>query len=119
MSDSKAGETIQILFDKKEWLSRNKYDIPAVHLDFFPRDALGARGKADEGSYPFRGQSVEFDYGVTKSICDIATRKSGAMRPRDNTGMRKFLNANEVVLGDVVIITRIESHRYKVTLIKR
>ena len=96
-----------------------KFEIPAERLDFFPRDALGARGKDDEDKYPHRGQTVEFDYGVTKSVCDIATRKSGVMRPRDNTGMRKFIDENKVALGDVVTITCIASHRYKVSLAKR
>ena len=113
------GQTIQVLINNESWLERKKYEIPAEHLNFFPADALGARGKADMVLYPPCGVTVEFDYGITKSICDVATRKSGAMRPRDNTGMRKFFNDNEVTLGDVVCITKTDARCYTVSLIKR
>lgn len=113
------GETIQVLINNASWLERKKYEIPAEHLSFFPADALGARGKADMVLYPPSGVTVEFDYGITKSICDVATRKSGAMRPRDNTGMRKFFDYNEVTLGDVVCITKTDARCYNVTLIRR
>lgn len=118
MNDKKTGQTIQIAI-KSTWLDRYKFEIPVEYKEFFPSDALGARGEAEMGLYPPTGQSVEFDYGVAKSHCDIATRKSGAMRPRDNSGMRQFLEANTFAEGDVVSITRTNTRSYKVVLIKR
>ena len=118
-NEYKEGQTIQIPINKAYWLERKKYEIPAEHLNFFPSDALGAREKTDMDFYPLRGVTVEFDYGNTKSICDVATRKSGAMRPRDNTGMRKFFDDNEAALGDVVSITKTGVRCYNVSLIKR
>ncbi len=118
MAESNTGQTIQIAI-KATWLDRYKFELPGEFKDFFPADALGARGEAEAGLYPPLGKPVEFDYGVTKSQCDVATRKSGAMRPRDNGGMRQFLAANKFAEGDVVSITRTSTRSYKVTLIKR
>ena len=125
MMESKAGETIQSPFDNESWLTRHKYEIPASALTFFPRDALGARGKADEKTFPTRGKDVEFQYvdsngnSIATSNCDIATRNGGAMRPRDNTGMRKFIEASRAAVGDSISITKIGARHYKVELTKR
>ena len=118
MDETKRGQTIQVLIDNESWLARYKYEIPSGYKDFFPADALGARGKADADTYPLRGSAVGFDYGFGKSFCDVATRKSGAMRPRDNSGMRQFLEGSKAAMGDVVCITRTDERRYKVSLVK-
>lgn len=117
--NSKVGRTIQVVIDNPSWLERKKFEIPSTYLSFFPADALGARGEADREAYPERGKAIELDYDTVKSVCDVATRKSGAMRPRDNSGMRQFLEANRAALGDVVCITRTAERSYKISLIKR
>ncbi|SES67033.1 hypothetical protein SAMN05216412_101174 [Nitrosospira multiformis] len=119
MSELESGETIQIVIENPAWITRKKFEISSIHLRFFPADALGARGEADKEKWPERGKPVEFDYGIAKSINDIATWKSGKMRPRDNRVMRNFLEANKFALGDIVCITRTDERSYKVSLIKR
>lgn len=119
MGELESGKTIQILIDEPAWIKRKKFEIPATYINFFPADSLGARGKADKEKWPERGKPVELDYGFVKSIKDIATWKSGKMRPRDNGVMRNFLEANKFALGDIVCITRTDERSYKVSLIKR
>lgn len=113
------GTTIQIPLENPSWLERKKYEIPSTYSEIFPRDALGARGQADMECFPARGKEVVFDYGVVTSTCDIATRRSGAMRPRDNSGMRTFLEANKASIGDIITVTRTAERSYKVSLVKR
>ena len=119
MNESKIGQTIQISIDKVYWLDRKKFEIPSEYIGFIPRDALGARAKTDLVKYPERGMPIEFDYGIEKSLCDVATRTSGVMRPRDNSGMRKFLEAYKAELGDVVCVTKVGERLFKVSLVKR
>ncbi len=118
MSELERGKTIQIVIDNPAWITRKKFEISSTYLTFFPADSLGARGKADKEKWPARGKPVEFDYGIVKSIDDIATWKDGKMRPRDNGVMRNFLEANKFALGDIVSITRTSERSYKVSLIK-
>ena len=124
MNDSKNGQTIQVVI-VKAWIPRKKFEIPVAHLGFFPADALGARGKADQEKYPPNGKPIEFDYGIVKgygvikSTRDVATRLSGAMRPRDNSKMGQFLEGNNFEIGDIVCITRTGERNYKVSLVKR
>ncbi|MXR36118.1 hypothetical protein [Craterilacuibacter sinensis] len=113
------GTTIQIVIDKEAWLTRNKFEISSDFVGFIPKDALGARGKADEDKYPARGVPVDFDYGIVQSKCDIATRSSGVMRPRDNSGMSKFLKYSNAKIGDVVCITKTGERSFKIALVRR
>lgn len=119
MSELANGKTIQIVIANPAWIVRKKFEISSTHINFFPTDSLGARGKADREKFPLRGRHVEFDYGVVKSTCDIATWKSGKMRPRDNSAMKNFLEASKFELGDIVCITQIAERSYKISLIKR
>jgi hypothetical protein len=114
-----AGQTIQILIDNISWLKRHKFEFPVETQGFFPSDALGARGIADRDVFPQRGHEVEFDYGGETTRCDIAARKSGAMRPRDNGSMRRFMESVNAALGDVISVTRTAERTYRVSLIKR
>lgn len=118
MKELATGRTIQIVINKQTWIDRKKFEIPSTYIDFFPEDSLGARGQADQAKFPSKGTPVEFNYGLLKSTCDIATRKSGTMRPRDNSAMRKFLEANRFGLGDVICITQTAERSYYVSLIK-
>lgn len=119
MLEGKVGKTIQIFIEKPYWLTRKKFDIPAEYAGFIPLDALGAREEKDIGRYPERGVPIEFDFGFGfgKSFCDVATRASGVMRPRDNSKMGEFMK--EASIGDVVCLTRVEERVFKVILIKR
>ena len=105
------------MIEEPYWLTRKKFDIPAEYAGFIPVDALGAREKKDIGKYPEFGVPVEFDFGFGRSFCDMATRASGVMRPRDNPEMRKFMK--EASVGDVICLTKVEERVFKVTLIKR
>ena len=119
MSEGKIGQTIQIVIEKRTWLDRKKFEIPAEYIGFIPHDALGARGKADLEKYPERGLSVEFDYGFEVVSCDVATRLSGAMRPRDNSCMKRFMEDKKAEIGDVVCVTKMEDRRFRISLVKR
>lgn len=132
MNDSKNEQTVEVIIGQtiqvvivKAWIPRKKFEIPVAHVGFFPADALGARGKVDQKKYPPHGKPVEFDYGMVKdygvvksSTRDVATRLSGAMRPRNNSKMGQFLEGNNFEVGDIVCITRTGERNYKVSLVK-
>lgn len=106
--------TIQVEVSKQS-LKRNVFYIPAQHIDFFPADSLGARGKRELEMYPECGLPVKFDYGGEHSTCDIAATKS-RLRPRDTGPIRKFYEANEAAVGDYVVITRVAPRSFKIEL---
>jgi hypothetical protein len=109
------GQTIQVQIKNDAWITRAKYEISNDLASFFPADALGARGMQEETRYPKRGKSVQFDYGMAGiSHCDIATKLSGAMRPRESGPVRRLYEANQVKPGDVLLITRISERNYRV-----
>ena len=109
------GQTIQVQVKTEAWITRAKFEISGALKDFFPADALGARGLPEQDKYPARGASVEFDYGVAgTSICDIATKSNGIMRPRESGPIRRLFEAHRVEVGDVLLVTRIDERRYRV-----
>lgn len=118
-AEFKAGETIQLMIATEAWLTRSKFEIPEMFKSFFPNDALGARGLPEQDIFPPQGKAVEFDYGIAKSICDIATRKNGVMRPRESKGTREFYEANRASVGDLICLTRISERQYKVSFVKQ
>ena len=77
MKENMASTTIQVQIKTAHWLKHKVIYIPREFHSFFPGDALGARGEPERATYPERGVPVIFDYGVTKSICDISTDKAG------------------------------------------
>ena len=116
MQKNKAGKTIQVLIKEEAWLRRKKIEIPAEYLNFFPADSLGRRGKDEVDIYPLRGKNIEFDYGITKKLCDIATRKNGITRPRNCSA---FFDDNKVEVGDIVCFTKTSDYCYSVSLVKK
>lgn len=113
------GQTIQVQIKTEAWITRGKFEIAGTYKDFFPADALGARGAPEQDKYPVRGASVQFDYGVTGiSVCDIATKSNGIMRPRESGTVRKFFTAHRVQAGDVLLVTRLDERRYRVEVVR-
>lgn len=115
VQNQSAGQTIQVQIKTDAWITRAKFEIADTYKDFFPADALGARGTPEQDKYPARGASVQFDYGVAGiSICDIATKSNGIMRPRESGPVRKFFTAHRVQAGDVLLVTRLDERHYRV-----
>lgn len=109
------GQTIQVQIKTEAWITRAKFEIAETYKDFFPADSLGARGEPEQDKYPVRGASVQFDYGVAGiSMCDIATKSNGIMRPRESGPVRKFFTAHRVQAGDVLLVTRLDERHYRV-----
>lgn len=115
-----ANSTIQVPIDTAHWLERKVIYIGKESVNFFPSDALGARGKAEleAGLYPKRGKPVIFDYGIGISECDIATDKNGKMRPRESGPIGEFFEAGAAKVRDYVTITNLGDRRFEVRLVK-
>jgi hypothetical protein len=115
VQNQSVGQTIQVQIKTEAWITRAKFEIAETYKDFFPADALGARGAPEQDKYPARGASVQFDYGDAGiSMCDIATKSNGTMRPRESGTVRKFFTAHGVQAGDVLLVTRLDARRYRV-----
>jgi hypothetical protein len=115
VQNQSVGHTIQIQIKTEAWITRAKFEISEAFKDFFPADALGARGLPEQDQYPARGTSVQFDYGAAgTSMCDIATKSNGIMRPRESGPVRRLFEAGRVEVGDVLLITRLDERRYRV-----
>jgi hypothetical protein len=109
------GQTIQVQIKNEAWVRRAKFEIPSELKEFFPADALGARDSSDLDNYPARGASVRFDYEEAgTSICDIATKSNGIMRPRESGPVRKLFDAHGVQAGDVLFVIRLDERHYRV-----
>jgi hypothetical protein len=119
MKKNMPSTTIQVQIKTAHWLKHKVIYIPREFHSFFPGDALGARGEPERATYPERGVPVTFDYGVTKSICDISTDKAGKMRPRD-TGkpIDDFFKAFGAAVGDFITISRGEDRVFNIKLVK-
>jgi hypothetical protein len=112
---------IEIKIASQNWFNRKAFYISAEHRDFFPKDALGARGKPEQERFPSRGEPVIFDYvGVTKSICDIATTNAGLMRPRlTGKPIDDFFKRSGAEVGDSIMISRGQDRVFHTKLVKK
>jgi hypothetical protein len=111
--------TIQVQIATPHWLKRKLIYFPREFASFFPTDAFCARGKPEFGTYPNNGVPVTFDYGITKTTCDISTDKAGKMRP-SVTGkpIDDFYKAFNAVVGDYVTISKGEDRVFHIKLVK-
>lgn len=111
--------TIQIPIAKSSWLVRKVIYFPVEHIDFFPSDALMERHKGAPSGNP-----VTFHYGDEQSTCAIVVRRSPngkiiQMRPEVTGGaITEFFKENTASVGDFVTITKVDSRKFEVRLVK-
>ena len=119
MTQTISKTTIQVQIATPHWLKRKLIYIPREFVSFFPADALCARGEPELGMYPEHGVPVTFDYGITKTTCDISTDKAGKMRP-SVTGkpIDDFYKAFKAEVGDYVTISKGAERVFHIKLVK-
>jgi len=116
------GETRRIPVRSKEdvWTFTQR-NLPLWDvLEFFPADAVGPRGPADEPRpYEVKPVTIETDLGFAFET-DIQYG-SWVFRPRSpkQPGMMKWCRERGIEEGDTIAFERLEPRRYRVTLEKR
>ena len=110
--------TIQVQIATPHWLKHKTIYFSQEFASFFPADALRARDESERANYPEHGLPVTFDYGVSKSTCDISI-KAGKMRP-SVTGkpIGDFYKAFNAEVGDYVTISKGEDRVFHIKLVK-
>jgi hypothetical protein len=118
MTNTISKTTIQVQIETPHWLNHKTIYFSREFISFFPADALKARDKSEQANYPKNGIPVTFDYGVSKSICDISI-KAGRMRP-SITGkpIDDFYKAFNAEVGDYVTVSKGPDRVFHIKLVK-
>jgi DNA (cytosine-5)-methyltransferase 1 len=95
---------------------REKHFCLAGHIDFFPADSFGPSSRK-KGS----GQLIHLDVdGLPEPVMTDIPTESKTGQPlqffRQNDWVREFFKKHNIKHGDTIVIERISSHRYSISL---
>jgi len=105
--------------EKNIWFLEKSIPLFGI-LDFFPEDSIGPPAKAKDPNWdkPVNKLEIETDQGWSL-VTDISTDQKVFRNRSSRSGTGRWVKAANLQAGDLIVIERLASHKYRLSKGKR